>query len=127
MHHEGVAEIDQSPVKNDLSTRLVPWRLTLGHTGILGELLKSPIYGEDLQEQARGKAVASRRELVGTAATIVHREGKNGWHVVRGLVVAWTVASAMDAFLPVQSIPMPMDGSLFASARSPHAHICGPF
>ena len=31
------------------------------------------------------------------------------------------------AFLPVQSVPMPIYGGLFASAKCPHAHIWGPF
>ena len=33
----------------------------------------------------------------------------------------------MGAFLPVQSVPMPIHGGLFASAKCPHAHIWAPF
>ena len=33
----------------------------------------------------------------------------------------------MGVFLPVQSVPMPIYGGLFASAKCPHAHIGGPF
>ena len=33
----------------------------------------------------------------------------------------------MGAFVPVQSVPMPIYGGLFARAQCPHAHIWGPF